>query len=354
MIEMRNGGIIWYRTRTGGGARGVDEVDRIVVDEAQHAEEEHLAAITPTQLASANPQVNALGSAGIAGRSAWWWRLRRRAVSDDPGNLGYVGHTAETVRLDDRGLVLPSKVDPYDRRLWAVANPALANGRVGESFFDEQLRTLGPDLFAREHLGVWDPELGNGGTPKLPPEAWDATVGPDLPKDVPAEVLVFDVDMDSGSASLAWAAGTLADPYVEVMDHRKGAGWVPQALVDAVRLLDPKVVACNGAGPAGALVGPVLAAFREADIRHEVVQMSGREYAQACGGFYTDVIEGRLRRPAGQKPLDNAASDATERPLGEAWAWHRRQATVPISPLVAVTIARALLPAEPPFRVFAY
>ena len=40
MIELRNGGIIWYRTRTGGGGRGVDDIDRLVIDEAQHATED--------------------------------------------------------------------------------------------------------------------------------------------------------------------------------------------------------------------------------------------------------------------------------------------------------------------------
>jgi hypothetical protein len=67
MIEMRNGGQIWYRTRTNGGGRGVDDVDRLVIDEAQHANAEHLAALSPTLLANANPQLNAMGSAGIAG-----------------------------------------------------------------------------------------------------------------------------------------------------------------------------------------------------------------------------------------------------------------------------------------------
>jgi hypothetical protein len=59
------------------------------------------------------------------------------------------------------------------------------------------------------------------------------------------------------------------------------------------------------------------------------------------------VIEGRLRRPAGQGPLDVAAGDAAERVLGDAWAWDRRSSAVPISPLVAVTVARALLPTAP-------
>ena len=47
MIEMRNGGIIWYRTRTGSGGRGVDYISRLVIDEAQHAVDEQLAAVSP-------------------------------------------------------------------------------------------------------------------------------------------------------------------------------------------------------------------------------------------------------------------------------------------------------------------
>jgi hypothetical protein len=159
--------------------------------------------------------------------------------------------------------------------------------------------------------------------------------------------VAFDVTKDGEWSSVAWSAGTLQSPYVEVRDHKQGTGWLPAYLVDLVQREKPSVVACNGAGPAGAMVGPILAAFAEAKIPAEtLVQMPAREYVQACGGFYTDVIEGRLRRPAGQGPLDAAAADAAERLLGEAWAWDRRSSTVPISPLVAVTIARAFLPTE--------
>ena len=72
-------------------------------------------------------------------------------------------------------------------------------------------------------------------------------------------------------------------------------------------------------------------------------------------GLFLDVVEGRLIRPdpterlpdgrvSAQGPLDRAALDAAERVIGESWAWDRRLATVPISPLVAVTVARSLLP----------
>jgi hypothetical protein len=164
MIEMRNGGQIWYRTRTNGGGRGVDDVDRLVIDEAQHANAEHLAALSPTLLANANPQLNAMGSAGIASVSAWWWSVRKRALLPDPGRFGYVGHTAERLTVAD-GRVVSEPVDLEDRAMWARVNPAVGAGRGGGmAFLEEQRRNLGLDMFAREHLCVWEPEPGEDGS----------------------------------------------------------------------------------------------------------------------------------------------------------------------------------------------
>jgi hypothetical protein len=138
-----------------------------------------------------------------------------------------------------------------------------------------------------------------------------------------------------------------------VIDHRDGVGWLPARLAELVLKFTPTVVGVNGAGPAGAQIGPVLSAFSEAGISADLlVQLNTNAYKQACGGFYSDVIEGRLRRPAGQGPLDVAAGDAAERVLGDSWAWERRS-SVAISPLVAVTVARALLPVFVPDVVYA-
>lgn len=350
MIEMRNGGIIWYRTRTGGGARGVDEVDRIVIDEAQHAEEEHLAAVTPTLLASANPQLNALGSAGIAGKSVWWWRQRRRALGDTPGDFGYVGHTAESLRLDADKKIHRSPVDVRDRDTWRRANPALQRRPDLVSFLEEQLSRLGDDLFAREHLGVWDPE-SNEDRPdaKLPADKWAATgistaqALAQFPTDL---AFAFDVSHDSRWSSIAVASGTLQAPYVEVINHDPDVGWLPARLTELAGKNPELTFWCKGGGAAAAQIGSILAAFKDAGVSADrLALMSEPLYKQACGGFYTDVVEGRLMRPAdGQGPLDVAAANAPERLIGDGWVWDLRSATVPICPLIACTIARALLP----------
>jgi hypothetical protein len=219
MIEMRNGGIIWYRTRTGSGGRGIDDVDRLVIDEAQHATEEQLAALDPILQVNANPQTNILGTSAIAGRSAWWWSVRRRALSRDPGRFGYVGHTAERVYLDG-DTVVQEMVDPLDRSKWPGANPSLVAGRGrGMAYFEESLRNLGPASFAREHLGVWDPEPSTVSGP-ISVERWSELAdGESMAVDKSVR-LALDAPPDRKSATFA-VAGKRADNllHVSVREH---------------------------------------------------------------------------------------------------------------------------------------
>jgi hypothetical protein len=110
-------GVIQYRTRTKGGARGLDDISRLVIDEAQHAEPEQLASSTPILMANPNPQTNFVGTGGIDGVSGWWWDVRRRALAGgDVGDFGYVGHTAERLTAETDMMDRPP-VDAHDRDL---------------------------------------------------------------------------------------------------------------------------------------------------------------------------------------------------------------------------------------------
>ena len=85
------------------------------------------------------------------------------------------------------------------------------------------------------------------------------------------------------------------------------------------------------AGPAGSL----LPTFAERGI--EVRTLRARDLGQACGSFFDLVDQGRLRH-LGQIPLDAAVAGAKKRQIGDMWAWHRKDVTVDITPLVAVTL----------------
>jgi hypothetical protein len=339
-IELKTGQRLRFLARSGGSGRGLSG-DAVYLDEAFALTAAQIGALLPTLSARPNPQV-------------WYTSSAPKISSEVLHNLCRRGREGQSSRLLFAGWGVERTDDPADTANWFKANPALGI-RISEEFvaaeFDA-MRSM-PEEFARERLGVGDLQATAARLVKLPADKWAATVGPDLDAAASIDVISFDVDVDGAKSSVAIASGSLSSPYVEVIDHRDGVGWLPARLAELVLKFTPTVVGVNGAGPAGAQIGPVLSAFSEAGISADLlVQLNTNAYKQACGGFYSDVIEGRLRRPAGQGPLDVAAGDAAERVLGDSWAWERRS-SVAISPLVAVTVARALLPVFVPDVVYA-
>lgn len=343
MIELRSGGVIWYRTRTGGGGRGIDDVDRVVMDEAQHATSEHAEAVTPTLLANANPQLNVIGTGGIEGKSGWWWQQRRRALSPDPGRYGYIGHTAEHPYIDATGRVVQPPVDVEDREVWLSANPSVAVGRGrGMVFLEEQFRRLGAPGFAREHLCVWDPDPGFGVETVWPADSWDACCSLDVTPDVG---LVFAVDVHPDRTSASIGVGDISG-RCELVDHRPGVGWVVDRVTEVALPRGSRVVV-QGAGPAGSLIVDLERAGLT------VIPASGVDVRAACGAFY-DAIAGKTARIRRKLKLDQAAAAAVKKPSGDAWVFDRRQGG-DITPLYAVVLARwaAAVPADP-HLIFAF
>lgn len=344
MIEMRNGGIIWYRTRTGAGGRGIDEVDRLVVDEAQHAEPEHLAAVTPTQAVSANPQLNALGTGGLEGKSEWWWSLRKQAKGE-PGPFAWLGWSAQPWDVDEHGQVVIGQVDASDRSVWWSTIPGLVAGRTSIDFLEREFRVLGPHGFAQEYLCVWAPPP-TGGHESLIPN-WDALEDPGSII-VTNRAIALDMTPDRRFVALAWA-GRRADGalHVEAFDHRPGAGWV----IEAGQALKAKwglPIRIQSGSPAGSLVAPL----REAGV--EVDEVSASDHARGLGQLLDAAAVKRLWH-VGAPPLTNAVKGAEVRSNGDVDVLARRTSKVDISPLVAVVLAVSGVPdSEPKVGAWAF
>jgi hypothetical protein len=347
MIEMRNGGIVWYRTRTGGGGRGVDDIDRLVIDEAQHATDDQLAAMTPTLFANSNPQMNIVGTAGLDGKSFWWWNVRKRALSDDPGNFGYVEHTAEGVRIGPDGRVEQTFPDVHDRELWMACNPALHAGRGrGIDFLDEQLRNMGPAKFAQEHMCVWAPEPDAELGP-ISLERWaqlvDLTWVPD--EEDPSLRLCLDAPPDRTSATFAVAAkrpnGQL---HVQVRFHVP-----PNQMRDLVSLAKglserhntPLIVPPSS---------PALAWQAELESAGvELYVLKPSELAAAYGYILVAIAEGTLRH-RGQPEMDNAVAGLQTKTAGDVDVPTRRDSKSNVAPFIAATCALARVPEAKPAK----
>lgn len=350
-IEFRNGSLLQFRARGKNSGRGLT-AHRIVFDEAFRIPPESMGAMVPTLRAVPNVQIVYASSAPKAD-STVLHSLIRRGRADDPDDRLFYAEWGN-----------PKGTAMDDVEAWYQANPALGLGRVTEEALHDEYRTLvaGGDVeliaeFSREAVGIAEDPIGTARDPKIAPSAWSA-----CPRrsSAPAGRIVvgWDVDIDGSSASIAVAGGNIGDPYVELVEHRNGVGWLAGRLVELVERHDPIAVGFNNAGPSAAQASAVLEAFKAAGISADVLAPLGTsDYAAACGGLFVDIAEGRLTvadvKPG---PLDLAVGDVSDRRVGEGWAWDRRSATVPISPLVAVTVARALLPTEAPAEkhVYAY
>jgi hypothetical protein len=321
MIAMRNGAVILYRTRTNGGGRGLDDISRLVVDEAQHAKPEQLASATPILLANPNPQMNFAGTGGIAGVSDWWWQIRRRALSPDPGQFGYVGHTAEDVTLKADGTIHQAPIDPTDRAHWYTANPALHYDRAEEEFLEEQLKILGPALFAREHLGVWDPEpVATAGD--IDPDNWADLADPKAGRGARA---VFGVDVDADRLTHIAVAWHRPDDLVQVMLADTGVS----PLNAPARLRD---IAKTWRGPV-MLAGPSM--IFEGEVR-DARPVTSSEFASACGRLEDLIAEHGLRH-GNQPELNAAVQVARWRTFGTSGERSLQFAGAPtVGPLAAV------------------
>jgi hypothetical protein len=183
---------------------------------------------------------------------------------------------------------------------------------------------------------------------KIIPEA-DWTAAADL-NSAMVDPVAFALVM---SADRQWctilAAGARRDGllHVEIVDRRRGTGWVADRMAMLVQRWRPCAVVVDAGGPAASLV-PGL---EEAGI--EMVKLSTRDVANAAGALY-DAVAGRpapdpdtglvgrdprVLRHRDQPELNAAVAGALSRPLGSAWAWDQLRASVDISPVIGASNA---------------
>lgn len=330
-IELLNGQRIRFRTRTKGGGRGFTG-DCLILDEAMVLSEAFYGALLPTLSArsmTANPQVWFTGSAvdqQVHEHGRVFARVRERGIAGEDPSLAYFGWGLDYASPDD----VPEDV-AADPESWAAANPGLGI-RISAEHVEKERRSMDPRTFAVERLGVGDWPAGDGSSNVIDGEAWAALIDAQSRPDG-AVCFAFDVTPDRSATSIA-AGGVRADgnSHLEIIDHRRGTGWVVDRLVDLTQHHAHIAVVCDGAGPAGSLIADLQARGLI------ITTVTASEHAQACGRLY-DAVEQRTVRHLGTAELTSAVKGAAKRTLGDAWAWSRKSSGVDISPLVAVTLA---------------
>jgi hypothetical protein len=300
-----------------------------------------LASATPILAANPNPQINFVGTAGIERVSDWWWSIRMRALQGEPGDFSYLEHSAERVELNRDGHVVSEPPNVKDLEAWRRANPAL-DERIEEAFLAEQLRNLGADLFAREHLCVWDPyPNAEGGF--LPVEEWAKLVIP--LEDVRLSSVSYGLSVSEHSAAFA-SAGRLpnGDLYVDTVEAERGTEWVEAYAVD-LHDRKKKPIRVNPSAPEGGFVRPL----REAGVAVE--EVSARQYQQACAEVLDAIKNGTIRH-LDQSELNRSVRVVQRRDVGKEGAWVWADSPTDLTTLKAATLALTGVTNQRPPRIY--
>lgn len=319
--------------------------DLNIIDEAYDYTVDQQEALGPTLLAVPNPQFLYTSSPPLsAATGEILYGLRERAENilrtGIEEALGYRDWGLDG-DLDNLGAV-----DLDDHALWAASNPALCSSRltIGKIGKLKEMFRNNPRGFGRECLGLWPRR--RYGKSVIDMARWN---GPLLDERVKAGLnatpmvgrvaIAIDLSPDRAKATVG-AAGRRTDGLlaVERIEGGTGTRWLLPFMRQLLAAQKPLALVVDPRSAAGSLLTDLQALVEDADT--VLMEISSREYAQACGGFM-DLLEAEQLRHIGQKVLTTAVEGAATRTLGDAWAWDRRSQDVDITPLVAVTLALA-------------
>jgi hypothetical protein len=208
-------------------------------------------------------------------------------------------------------------------------NPAFPH-RVNERAILRNKKGLGPDSVYREVFGLWD-ELTKQFSPINGP-LWreGADVGPSY--DTKPDALGVDMsharEISVGACWLEDSSAHVEEVWAGV-DEPAAVEWI---VARAGRRL-PVVI--DSQSPAASMIP----ALKARGVR--VHTGSAGDMAKGCGLFVSDVEAGRLTH-ADQESVNDAREGARKRAIGTAggWGYDRKDPSVSIHPLVAVTLAR--------------
>lgn len=335
-IELTTGQRLKFIARSRGSGRGFSG-DLIILDEAQELTLLQMKALFSTMSAKSiagNPQIWYFGTPP-EDPAAWVYGMRKDGEKGKDG-LAYFDWGLGDI---DTNVPIKERLQQYaDRDMWYQANPGLGI-RISEEFCEKELSRL-KEGFAPERLGLWLPYAGDQSNAwqVISEAAWTGAKDPTSQVDGrPAFGVYVPPDRSYAAIGIAGAAAA-GGRHVEVsgdgevLDYRPGTGWVVPRLLELEKHSPSAVVVDDKA---------LAAAAEKAGL--EVHPATAADMVSGCQMIFDGIagpdLEGRDVKHIGQKILTDAVAGAVPRDVGGSWAWARRDLTVDVTPLAAVSLA---------------
>lgn len=339
-IELTNGGSIEFTSRSRQAARGYDGISLVVYDEAQELQDDMAEAIMATLSASKTNtrQIIYAGTPPYVGCSGEVFKRFREAciLSDGQGNNKHSAWHEWGIAADSI-----ADIDISDKRLWYEANPALGY-RLTEEFTEEEFKTLSPDGFCRERLGVWfKPSEAAAKELAIDPKTWEACRS-DEPKPEGKTAYGIKFTADGSEVVLAGAvissrqttrAARLGTERMDINDipasrtiyapggiarieviaiaaTGNGLTWLANWLNE--RYTTASCVVIDGKNGADLLIDKIKDVWR---LKDSVIKPSAQNVVTAANLLLNDISEGNITWYSKQEELNDSALTTTKRPI---------------------------------------
>lgn len=318
-IHFNNGSRILFGARESGFGRGFAGVDILVCDEGQILPESTLEDLGATQNTAPNPLFFVMGTPPRPRDAGEFFTLLRQEALDGESDATLYIETSA-----DRG------TDPMDPAQLRKANPSYPHRTTHRALLRLRKKLKNTDAWNREARGIWD-QITKQFSP-INGAAWAENVDVGPVADAKPAALAVDMsharEISIGACWLEAESAHVEEVWAGV-DEPAAVEWI----VD--RAGRRMLVVIDSMSPAASMI-PTLKA-RGVNVH---AGTSG-DMAKACGLLASDNEAGRLTH-ADQESVNDAREGARKRAIGTAggWGYDRRDPTVKIHPLVALTLAR--------------
>lgn len=314
-IELNNGGVIEFTSRSRQTARGYEGISLVVFDEAQELTDDQAEAIVSVLSASITGirQLLYIGTPVYSSSSGEvFCRFREGCIAsaDDPGASCWHEWSIPSDPVD--------KIKIDDKALWYECNPALGY-RLTEEFTGEELKTLSPDGFCRERLGRWSPNIQTESDFAIDTALWDSCKSDKLkPEGKTAYGIKFSAD---GSEVVLCGAVVGADGIsrISLIDRKPlgvGLSWLANWLNE--RYKRASCVVIDGRNGSDVLIDKISEVWR---FKGSVIKPSAQNIITASSLLLNELNEHTVTWYEKQEPLRDSAITSVKRPIAGGWGF---------------------------------